>query len=647
VAVLQDFERDRVPHAGRPAWVRVLAYARPYLGFLGLAVALTLLTSGAEYGRAYLLKILIDEVALPQGAMLGNADLRGWLPDIPLLPGGEAEPAEPSPPPLAGVELDPAQRAELAAQIKDKALLLVALAALIAIALPALGFLLEYIAAYTLGRINVDMMRDACAKLLVLPLSFHHGRRRGDLYSRVGSDLQVAHGALELLFEDVVQAALGILVGLGFLVFVSWQLALALFITGPLLVWVISVFGNRIRRSASRRQEQMGEVTQNLLEILEGIKVIKVFRAEGAEHAAFMRQRRKLFRRSMQVVNNRLLARATIEFMNQALTLGGLCVGGYLLLRGVWGVTLGDLVVFFLISSLIYRPLKRLSKGWVRVSDAMAGAERFLEVLDAPVEIQDAPDAIPLPPASRSIAMRHVTFAYLDEPVLRDVSFEARAGEVVAIVGRTGAGKTTLIDLLMRLRDPQQGSVEIDGIDVRRVTRSSLLGQIGVVTQEPFLFDGSIRLNLLYGRPDATEEEVMAAARAAHVDEFVRDLPNGYETEVGPLGARLSGGQRQRITIARAILRDPAILILDEATSSLDSKSEKYVQEAIDALLGSRKTVFVIAHRLSTVRRADRILVIEKGSITAQGTHEELLAQPGLYSELIELQGLRGAAPAA
>jgi len=236
------------------------------------------------------------------------------------------------------------------------------------------------------------------------------------------------------------------------------------------------------------------------------------------------------------------------------------------------------------------------------------------------------------------VTLTDVCFSYGREPVLDRVSFEVNAGEVVAIVGRTGAGKTTLIDLLMRFYDPDSGRIEIDGVDLRRVERDSLLAQIAVVGQEPFLFDASIHENLLYGRPGASQEQVLAAARAAHVDEFASQLPEGYETEVGSVGVRLSGGQRQRITIARAILRDPSILIFDEATSSLDSKSERYVQDAIDALLGGHRTVFVIAHRLSTIRRADKIVVLENGTVSQIGTHNELVCAGGLYRELIELQ---------
>jgi ABC-type multidrug transport system fused ATPase/permease subunit len=270
--------------------------------------------------------------------------------------------------------------------------------------------------------------------------------------------------------------------------------------------------------------------------------------------------------------------------------------------------------------------------------DAQPAAERFYEVMDTPIGVQDSTHAVKVGALKQRVSVSDVCFSYGREPVLSHVSFEARAGEVVAIVGRTGAGKTTLIDLLMRFYDPDSGSIEFDGVDLRQVERDSLLAQIAVVGQEPFLFDATIRENLRYGRPDATPEQILAAARAAHVDEFVNQLPDGYETEVGAVGVRLSGGQRQRITIARAILRDPSILIFDEATSSLDSKSERYVQDAIDTLLGGHRTVFMIAHRLSTIRRADKIVVIENGTVSQVGTHAELIHAGGLYRELIELQ---------
>jgi subfamily B ATP-binding cassette protein MsbA len=329
------------------------------------------------------------------------------------------------------------------------------------------------------------------------------------------------------------------------------------------------------------------------------------------------------------------MARSLVELLNHGSAVGVLLAGVGMVMSG-W-ITLGELSAFALVMVTIYKPVKSTAKGWVRLMDALPSADRLFEILDIPVEISDAPDAVSLAGVGEGIQLRNVSFSYGRESVLRDVSFEVRAGEMVAIVGRTGAGKTTLVDLLLRLHDPTSGAVMIDGVDIRRIRRDSLLDHMAVVTQEPFLFDGSIGDNIRYGRPDADEAQVLNAARVAHVDEFVERLPEGYDTEVGAAGARLSGGQRQRITIARAILRDPDILIFDEATSSLDSKSERLVQDAIDALLGGR-TAFVIAHRLSTVRRADKIIVIEEGGISQAGTHDELVRAGGLYRELVDLQ---------
>ena len=578
---------------------------------------LALGASGARYARAYLMKPIFDEVLLPHAAASVAADTAG-------LTGAAREISEPTALP------DPTLRASLGR--------VAAIALVVIVTLPLFQLGRSLLIEWILGRVRIAIERDVFAKFLALPLHFHSERRQGDLLTRITSDVTSAHAAVRVLFGDFVESAIMIAVGTGFLIFISWQLALVCVVLGPALFAALAISGRRIRISARRRQEAVGDVNRRVVETLAGIKVIKAFRAEAAEDAAFRAETGRLFRRGMRVISNRVFARSGIELLTNGAVIGVVLFGSWLVLLGRFGLSAGDLAAFAAVLMTSYRPMRQLARGWVTLMDAEPSAERFLAVLDAPVELRDAPDAVAIDGVSRGVEFRDISFSYGREPVLRGVSFELHAGETVALVGRTGAGKTTLADLLMRFHDPTAGSIEIDGVDLRRIRRDALLRQVAVVTQDPFLFDGTIRDNIRYGRPEASDADVLASARTAHVDAFVDALPEGIDTRVGPAGIRLSGGQRQRIAIARAILRDPALLIFDEATSSLDARSERAVADAVDALLGGR-TVLLIAHRLATIRRADRIVVLEGGRVREVGSHQELLRAGGLYRELFELEG--------
>ncbi len=481
-----------------------------------------------------------------------------------------------------------------------------------------------------------DLRNAIHRKLSELSFSYHDHAETGQLLSRAVQDVERIRF---LTGRAILRLIEGITLLLGTMVVLLWMnrdLALLALATIPVLIYVAFRFGRSFRPLSLEIQQQLAVLTTRLEQNLRGARVVKAFAQEGAEIARFDHENDHWFGLSIEAVRLRSFTVPLIDLIASIGTVFVIWYGGSLVIRGQ--LTLGELVAFSTYLSLLVMPLRRVGVIIPALAVAAAAGERVFEILDTPSEVHDAPDAVPLAPVRGHVRFDRVSFAYFGRhQVLRDITFEALPGQVIALLGATGSGKSTIINLIPRFYDPSQGRITVDGYDTRQVTLSSLRDQIGIVLQETTLFAATIRENIAFGCPEAGEADIVTAAKAAQAHQFIMDTPHGYDTEVGERGVTLSGGQKQRLAIARALLKDPAILILDDATSSVDTETERLIQLALERLMQGR-TSFVIAQRLSTVRMADLILVLEKGRIAASGTHEELLRASGLYAEIYHRQ---------
>jgi subfamily B ATP-binding cassette protein MsbA len=496
-----------------------------------------------------------------------------------------------------------------------------------------------FLSEYSFQKVGLSTVRDLRNQLYERMIHQSHRffteRSTGEMVSRVVSDADAIQAAVSTRMGDLLQESATLILLIGYLFYLNPLLAVVSLIGAPLIVTPVVQFGKRLRKTTHKSQERMAEIATLLEETIRGVRIVKAFTMEPFEIARFHEATRKHLRWNLSAQRIQALTSPVMEL------LAGVCMVllfGYAQSRIAAGqLTGGEFASFLTGLALMYAPIKKLNKVNLSLNTALSAAERVFRMLDVENDVREKPDAVKLQSVGKGVRYEDVTFTYGNEPVLRNVDLDVAPGEIVALVGGSGAGKSTLVNLLPRFYDVSEGRISVDGVDLRDTTLYSLRSLMGFVTQEVVLFNDTVRNNIAYGRAGVDEQLVIDAARAANAHEFITNLPQGYDTSIGESGVLLSGGQRQRLAIARALFKDPPILILDEATSALDTESERLVQQALNNLMQGRTTL-VIAHRLSTIRSAHKIVVLDKGRIVETGTHEELLARRGVYRKLYDLQ---------
>jgi subfamily B ATP-binding cassette protein MsbA len=567
-------------------YLRIISYVKPYLSRLIIAAICTIFAAGGNLYIPWIMKDVIDDVLTKGDSQMLN---------------------------------------------------LVVISIVIVFALRGVFYYGQsYLMSYVGEKVVIDIRSQIYRKLQNLSVSFYDKNKLGTIMSYVTNDVAalqnaMIQGTIELLTETAV------LIGsISAMLYLSWKMTLFTLLTFPIVLFLMRSFGAKLRVAGGRIQQCTADITSTLQETLSSTRVVKSFVREEYEIGRFEKENKANFNANMK--NAQLMAVLTpaIELVAAIGVSAIIWYGGLSVIEGE--VTAGELIAFLVYAVNISNPIKRITRLIGSLQRALAASERVFSILDIEEDIKDKENALLLKDVKGEVKFDNVTFAYdKDEIVLKNLSFVANKGEQVALVGPSGAGKSTIANLLPRFYDVLKGKIEIDGIDIRNVKVDSLRENVGIVPQETTLFNGSVYNNILYGRLDATREEIIEAAKAANAHNFIMKFPNGYETMLGDRGLNLSGGQRQRIAIARAILKNPAVLVLDEATSALDTESERIVQEALERLMVGRTSI-VIAHRLSTIKNADKILVIEKGLLKEMGSHEELLKKNGLYAYLYQIQ---------
>jgi len=597
-------------------YFRVLAYLKPYKWLVILAILSSFLTAasfgGALGGIKPVSEVLFDEF---------QAETYRKYPLLNTEWGGEL---------LNKLE---------SLIIYDKFTLLITISVIVvffACFRAVFKFVQGYTGAYISQRLYVDVSLDLHHKIIEQSLSFFTKQGVGKTISIFNNDIGLIHRGATIVFDKMIMEPLNIFVALGIAFWINARLAALAILGFPIIGYAINRFGRKIKKNVKKSLRDRASILSLLQESLFGIKIIKSFVMEKYERKRFLSENKRLLKNTMRAVWARELMSPLVEIMAAASVVVFLLLGGRAVLSGQ--MNKAEFITFYAALAVVYGPLRRLSKAVGEVQTCLAGATRTFEFMDELPGVEDSPDAVEMIPIRGDVKFDNVGFGYdEDRRVIHDVKFDVKQGEVVALVGFSGAGKTTIINLLLRFYDVNEGSISIDGIDIRSVTQASLRSQIGLVTQETILFNDTVAANISCGRDNYSEEEIINAAKAANAHEFIESLPQGYKTVIGERGMLLSGGQRQRLAIARTVLKNPAIFVLDEATSSLDSKSESLIQEALARLIKGR-TTFVIAHRLSTIQNADKVIVLDKGCIEAIGQHSTLYSSSPIYRTLYEKQ---------